>query len=39
MGSNFMAIVNVRSVRGTVAAFTRLRRVPGALTGPGNLDR
>ncbi|EST31178.1 hypothetical protein M877_07850 [Streptomyces niveus NCIMB 11891] len=30
-----MAIVNVRSFRGSVAARTRLRRVPGALTGPG----
>lgn len=34
-----MAIVNVRSFRGSVAAFTRLRRVPGALTGPGTFDR
>lgn len=39
MGSNFMAIVETRSFRGSVAAFTRLRRAPGALTGPGILDR
>lgn len=39
MGSNFMAIVNTGSVRGSVAAFSRLRRVPGALTGPGISDR
>lgn len=34
-----MAIVNVRSFRGSVVACTRLRRVPGALTGPGILNR
>lgn len=39
MGSTFMAIVSIRSVRGSVAAFTRLRRAPGALTGQGIFDR
>lgn len=38
MGSNFTAIVETRSFRGSVAALTRLR-APGALTGPGIFDR
>lgn len=39
MGSNFMAIVNTGSAEGSVAAYSRLRRVPGALTGPGIFGR
>lgn len=38
MASNFMAIVETGSFRGSVAAFSRLRRTPGALTGPGIFD-